>query len=115
MTRDDVMASRGMVMYDGQYVTRQHVELLERQKEAKVSQADWANHLERLRRWLTGRRQDRSAEARAEIQAIHDPAAAEAVVDMLRREEVPDLKRLWIEVASRLDHLAASTRWWTSR
>ena len=32
-----------MVMYEGRYVTPQHVELLERQKEAKVSQADWAN------------------------------------------------------------------------
>jgi hypothetical protein len=107
MTRDEVMASRGMVMYDGKYVTRQHVELLERQKQAKVSQADWANHLERLRRWLTGRRQDRSAEALAEIQSIQDPAAAEAVVGMLMREELPELKRLWLEVAARLDHSAA--------
>jgi hypothetical protein len=93
-------------MYDGKYVTRQHVELLEQNKKAKVSQADWANHLERLRDRLTGRRQNRSAEAYAEIQAIQDPAAAEAVVDMLRREESPDLKRLWLEVASRLDHVA---------
>ncbi len=107
MTRDEVMESRGMVMYDGKYVTRQHVELLEQNKKAKVSQADWSNHLERLRRRLTGRRQDQSAEAHAEIQAIQDPAAAEAVVDMLRREESPDLKRLWLEVASRLDHVAA--------
>jgi hypothetical protein len=107
MTREEVMESRGMVMYDGKYVTRQHVELLEQNKQAKVSQADWANHLERLRDRLTGRRQDRSAEAYAQIQAIQDPAAAEAVVDMLRREESPDLKRLWLEVASRLDHVAA--------
>jgi hypothetical protein len=107
MTRDEVMESRGMVMYDGKYVTRQHVELLERQKQTKVSQADWANHLKRLRDRLTGRRQDRWAEAHAEIQSIQDPAAAEAVVGMLRREEDPELKRLWLEVASRLDHSAA--------
>jgi hypothetical protein len=107
MTRDDVMESRGMVMYEGKYVTRQHVELLERQKEAKGSQADWANNIERLRRWLTGRRQDRSAQALAEIQSIRDPQAAEAVVAALRREEDPDLKRLWMEVTARLDHPAA--------
>jgi HEAT repeat protein len=107
MTRDEVMESRGMILYEGKYVTRQHVELLERQKEAKVVQADWANDLERFRRWLTSRRQDRSAEALAQIQSIQDPAAAEAVVRMLRREESPELKRLWLEVAARLDHSAA--------
>jgi hypothetical protein len=107
MTRDDVMESRGMVMYDGKYVTRQHVELLEKLKAAKTTQADWANRLDDLRRMLTGRRQGRSAQALAEIQSIQDPAAAEAVVDMLRREEVPQLKRTWLEVASRLDHPAA--------
>jgi hypothetical protein len=107
MTRDEVMASRGMVLYEGRYVTPQHVELMERQKETKISQADWANNLERLRRWLTGRRQDRIPQARAEIDAIRDPAAGEAVVAMLRREKDADLKRLWIEVASRLDHPSA--------
>jgi HEAT repeats len=107
MTRDDVMDGRGMVMYEGRYVTRQHVELLERQKETKVSHADWANNLERMRRWLTGRRQDRASEALAEIQSIGDPLAAEAVVAMLRREEDAELKRLWMDVASRMDHQAA--------
>jgi hypothetical protein len=107
MTRDEVMESRGMVRYEGKYVTRQHVELLNRQKEQKVSHADWANKLEQLRRWLTGRRQDRSAQALAEIQSIADPLAAEAVVAMLRREDDVELKRLWMEVASRLDHRAS--------
>jgi hypothetical protein len=107
MTRDEVMDNRGMVMYEGRYVTRQHVELLDREKEAKVTQADWANNLERMRRWLTGRRQDRSAQALAEIKSIQDPQAAEAVVEMLRREDDPDLKRLWMEIAARLNHMAA--------
>ncbi|HJQ78957.1 MAG TPA: HEAT repeat domain-containing protein [Lacipirellulaceae bacterium] len=107
MTRDDVMDGRGLVMYEGRFVTRQHVELLEREKEKKVSEADWGKHLERLRRWLIGRRQDRADEALTEIESIRDPMAAEAVVDLLEREEDPELKRLWMAVASRLDHQAA--------
>jgi hypothetical protein len=63
--------------------------------------------LERLRRWLVGRRQDRADEALAEIQSINDPMAAEAIVGLLDREEDPELKRLWMAVASRLDHQAA--------
>jgi len=107
MTRDDVMDERGMVLYEGRWVTRQHVELLEREKEAKISQGDWANTLERMRRWLVGRRQDRADEAIATIQSINDPLAAEAVVALLEREDDPELKRLWMEVLSRLDHQAA--------
>jgi hypothetical protein len=107
MTRDDVMASRGLVLYEGRYVTPQHVELMERQKETKLSQADWANTLDRLRRALTGRRDDRTAQALTEVQQIRDPLAAEALVAMLRREDDAALKRLWIETASRLDHRLA--------
>jgi hypothetical protein len=107
MTRDEIMESRGMVRYEGKYVTRQHVELLDRRKELKVSHADWANNLERLRRWLIGRREDRSAQALVEIQSIEDPLAAEAIASMLKRETDPELKRLWMEVASRLDHRSA--------
>jgi HEAT repeats len=107
MNRDDVMAARGLVLYDGRYVTPQHVELMQQQKETKATQADWKNRIEQLRRSLTGRRQDKAAEAHAEILAINDPDAAEAVVAVLRRERDPDLKRLWIEVTSHLNHRAA--------
>jgi hypothetical protein len=103
MTRDQVMAARGMVKYDGRYVTRQHVELLDRQKKVESSQSDWTKELDRLRRWLTGRRTDRAAEARADILAIRDPMATEAIVALIRRENDPELRRLWIEVASKLD------------
>jgi hypothetical protein len=105
LTRDDVMAARGLVLYEGRYVAPQHVELMERQKKYKVSQADWANELKRLRRSLTERRQVRAAHF--EIQQIRDPLAAEALVAMLRREADPALKLLWIEAASRLDHRLA--------
>ncbi len=107
MDRDNLMASRGLVLYEGRYVTPQHIEIMERQKETRITQADWANKIEQLRRSLTNRRQDKAAQAHAEILAINDPQAAEAIVATLRRENDPDLKRLWIEVASHLNHRAA--------
>jgi hypothetical protein len=107
MNRDDVMAARGLVLFDGKYVTPQQVELLKQQKESKVTQADWTKVIEQLRRRRIGRRQDQADKALAEIQAIQDPQAAEAVVSMLRRENDPQLKRLWIETAARLNHHAA--------
>lgn len=106
MNRDDVMGSRGLVLYEGRYVTPQHVELIEQQKKTRATQADWTGRIEQLRKWVSGRRQDKAAQAHAELLAINDPAAAEAVVAVLRRERNPELKRLWIEVASHLNHRA---------
>jgi hypothetical protein len=103
MNRDDIMASRGLVRFDGQYLAPQQVELLKQQKETRVTQAEWSNRIEQLRRSLTGRRQDRFAKARAEIESIQDPHAADAIVAALRRENDPALKRLWIDVAARLN------------
>jgi hypothetical protein len=107
MNRDDVMASRGLVLFDGKYVTPQQVELLKQQKESKITQADWTNRIKQLRRWLIGRRQDQANQAHTEIQAIQDPQAAEAIVAALRGENDPQVKRLWIETAARLNHHVA--------
>jgi hypothetical protein len=107
LTRDDIMAKRGMVMYEGRYVTPQHVELMKRQKDTKLSQADWGNTFDRLRRWLTGRREERIAQAHAELQTIRDPLAAAPLVAILRREEIPELRQLWVAVAAGLDHQLA--------
>ena len=106
MSRDEVMASRGMVRYEGRYVTRQHVELLERAKESRESDVQWSSRIDRLRRSLVGRRSDRAEQARQEILAIRDPEAAEAIVKMLRREKDPQVRRLWIQVAAQIDHPA---------
>lgn len=107
MKRDDVMASRGLVQYEGRYVTPQQVELMEQQKKNRVTQADWNKKIDQLRRWLTGRRQDKAAQAHAELSALNDPQAAEAIAAVLRHEEDPDLKRLWIDIAARLNHRAS--------
>jgi hypothetical protein len=107
MNRDDVMAARGLVMYEGKYVTPQQVEILEQQKKSKITQADWNNRIKQLRQWLDGRRQDNAAKARTEIQSLNDPAAADAIVAALRKENNPELKRMWIETAARLNSRTA--------
>ena len=102
-SRDEVMAARGLVWYDGKYYTQHHIELLEQAKAAKQVDADWNKRLDRWRRLLTGRRQVRSDEAKREIRALKDPAAAPAVVALLAEEKDPDVKRLLIDVAAAMD------------
>jgi hypothetical protein len=107
VTRDDVMSARGMVKYEGQYYTRQHVELMEQQKAAKDTQVDWRKDLAMWRGWLTGRRADRAAEAREKITNIRDPQAADAIAAALDREKDPAIQQLWLEVLAKLDSSAA--------
>ncbi len=102
LNQDGVMAARGLVKYEGKYVSQQHIELMQRKKEVDTIQADWNKELDRLRRWLTGRRQDRAEQAHTEVLAIQDPAAAPAIATLLRKEADPQLKKLWLEVGSQL-------------
>jgi hypothetical protein len=107
MNRDDEMASRGLVLFQGQWLAPQQVELMKQQKESRITQADWNKKIDQLHRAIVGRRADLAEQARAEILAIRDPQAADAVVAKLRRETDPDRKRLWIEVASQITHRTA--------
>ena len=102
-TRDEVMASRGLVLVRWQVHTQHHIELLNEAQAAKKVDADWNNQLDRWRRWLTGRRKDRSDQALREIRAIKDPAAAPAVIKLLAEEKNPSVKRLMMDVAASLD------------
>jgi HEAT repeat protein len=107
MNRDDVMASRGLVLYEGKYVTPQQVELMKQQKETKVTQADWTKRISQLRQLLSSPRQDKALRAKADIQSINDPQAADAIINTLHRERDPQVRRLWVETASRLNsHVA---------
>jgi hypothetical protein len=109
MLRDDIMAARGLVLYDGKYVTRQHVELMEQEKQARASDADWNNRVDRLRRSLAGRRQDRADQALAELRTMRDPQAAPAITDWLRHEQNPDVKRVLLETTAAIDDPVAAS------
>jgi HEAT repeats len=104
MLRDDIMAARGLVLYDGKYVTRQHVELLERDKQARTTDADWNNRIDRLRRGMTGRRPDRADQALTELRAIRDPQAAAAITEWLAHEQDPEIKRVLLETTAQINH-----------
>jgi len=103
-TRDELMAARGMVKFEGEWYTRQHAELMQQRSEAKSGQFDWRKDLKRLRSWLTGSDANRIRQAQTDIQSIRDPLAADALVALLRTESEPVLRRLWLDTAARLDH-----------
>ncbi|MDZ4659861.1 MAG: HEAT repeat domain-containing protein [Bythopirellula sp.] len=107
LTRDDVMAQRGMRFYDGTYRTEQDVALRERTKAFQNAEVEWLRQLKLWRNWLDSRRPDRAEEAELQIQAITDPRAATSLVKMLDGERDDSLRPMWMEILSQVRHPVA--------
>jgi hypothetical protein len=103
LSRDDIMAARGMRYYEGTYRTEQDIELRERDKEFQNAEIEWIRQLQLWRRWLDSRRAE---EAQANLLQITDPAAATSVVQMLRRERDEDVRQMWMEILGQIHHPA---------
>lgn len=106
LTREQQMAERGMVYYEGKYRTRQDVALLTRQAHNDDQLADWRGMLKRWRRWLDDRDPERVREAVAEFKKVADPMAAEPLVELLKNEPDAKVRSLLLEAAARIDHQA---------
>ncbi|MEM6798816.1 MAG: HEAT repeat domain-containing protein [Planctomycetota bacterium] len=104
LTREQVMSSRGMIRYEGQFRTRQEIAILEREKRSKQQNADWKNTLARWRRGLDDRDPRKVAQAEAKYKELTDPAAGPALAAQLLDEETPGVKRMLLDVAARVRH-----------
>lgn len=106
MTREQVMASRGLVWFDGKYRTRQEIALREREEKIKQLDVHWTKQIKKWRRWLGDRRPERTQEALREFEQLTDPMAAPALVELLEDEQDPAVRRLLAKTAARIDHQA---------
>lgn len=107
LTRDEIMAERGMTFYEGSYRTAQAIALRERAKVRETSSAEWFNQLRLWRDWLDSRRAERADEALLNLRAVTDPEAATSVVKLLKNERDLDVRALWMEILAQIDHPAA--------
>ncbi|MEM6330454.1 MAG: HEAT repeat domain-containing protein [Planctomycetota bacterium] len=106
LSRDELMAERGLIRYDGDLRTRQEIAILERNKKNKLNNADWKNTLQRWRRALDRPDAERVEEALASYAELTDPAAGPALADQLLEERSPPVKRVLIRAAARVRHPA---------
>ncbi|MEM8944113.1 MAG: HEAT repeat domain-containing protein [Planctomycetota bacterium] len=100
LNRTELMASRGMHKYDGDYRTPQDIALRERTKLREKTETDWFLSLRTWVGWLNKRR---SAEAVDNITRITDPRAAPAIVKLLDREDDPRVRNLLIQTLAALN------------
>jgi hypothetical protein len=110
LTREQMMATRGMRLHEGKFRTPQDIAVRERDKQQQAIEVDWFSKLRTWRGWLDDRRPDRVAEAQRQIAAINDPQATPALVKLLDDEEDDWVFELLLNAVGRSNHpLAAQT------
>lgn len=109
LTREQLMAARGMIRYEGEYRTRQEIRLLEAAQRSKEQNAQWRSRLDRWRRNLSARDPERRGEAVASIEQLRDTAAGPELAKLLLKERDVLVKRLLVKAAARVPHGACVT------
>lgn len=107
LTRDEIMAARGLKFYEGKFRTPQDVAIRQRDKQADDANVDWFTKIRRWRGWLAKGRPGQFEEAQAQIAAIVDPQAAPALARLLDGEQDEQIFDLLLATLGRLDHPAA--------
>jgi hypothetical protein len=97
MTRDDVLAARGLVRWKGEYRTPQEVALLEMEAKAEAAALAWRTQLAEWRKNLDGADRDAARSAEESLIALSDPAAVPELFKLLADEQAPAVRRLYMK------------------
>lgn len=103
LTRDEVMAARGLVRYEGDFRSRQEIALMQRAERWKEKGADWREQLDRWRRWLDHSDREKAAEANQALRTLKEPAAAGALVGLILNEKNLAVRLMLIDTAARIE------------
>ncbi len=107
MTRDEIMAQRGLRFYQGTYRTPQDILLREQHAAREEAEANWFRKIRTWLGWLDDSR--RRKQAVAEISAVRDPHAATSIVRLLQRSDNEPARKLLLATLAKLDHPVAVT------
>lgn len=102
MTRDDVLAARGLVRWQGEYRTRQEVALLEYQEKQEALALEWRRQLAGWRKDLVGRDPEAARTAQTAFENLNDSLATTELLALLGDESDPAVRRLLIQTAGRI-------------
>ncbi len=102
MTRDDLLASRGLIRYEGDFRTQQEIALLESQRQFEEADIEWRKQLVRWRKQLESSNREAANEAAEWFASLKDPTCANQLIRLLDREEDLSAKLMMIQILGRL-------------
>jgi hypothetical protein len=103
VTREAMMQENGYLRYKGAWLLPEEIEIKERERKEQLARLSWAGKLKRWNRWLGS---DKAAQAIANINAITDPYAADALARQLTdHKQTPPrhIRLLYVEALGRLE------------
>jgi hypothetical protein len=101
MTQEEQNVARGLVLYRGQYRTRQEIQLIERAEKSYLAEREWHGKIKRWHGWLNDA--DKAFQAKKNFRGVRDPFAVGPLARLLNEEKRPAVKILLIETLAQID------------
>ena len=104
MTRDDLLTQRGLIRHEGEYRTKQEIELITQAKAVEDAVREWKRNLRRLRTELNSSRPDLAREAAKRLRELNEPLALDPLMKWLGEEKNPRIKATLMRTVARYDN-----------
>lgn len=98
MTREEQMARRGYIPYQNRWVTRQELDLLEKNEAQRTAEREWFSRVLAWVRWVAGSNERQRQQGIAALLEIRDPAAVAALQSHMAEHESVAIRSLFVSV-----------------
>lgn len=102
-TRDDLLAARGLIRFDGDFRTQQEIAIIERQHLAEEADRQWRRTLVQWRKQIDSTDPEMSRAAVESLTSLKAPAASKQLIRLLLDEKQHGIKLLLIRTAGEMD------------
>ena len=102
LTANELKEARGLVRFNGRYVTPQEKEILEQKKRQDEEEKEWHARVKMWKTWMTGKDEAKSRAAEEKLRSIDDPQAFEALVGHLGKEKDESFRVLMCDILGNL-------------
>lgn len=106
MTRDEYEQTRiddGFVRFNGKWVPADKLESVRNDEAASKAEREWYAKVRVWLNWATGNHPERAADGLNNLRGIDSPQALSALVQFLGKSSRPDVRRLFIEIAGKIE------------
>lgn len=102
LTREQIMAERGLVEHKGKWLTPQEVELIEKTEAEREAEHNWYLKIRKLRMNLAGGNENLRQKAIVELKRIRDPNAVNALAKNFGDLPDPSLRIFYLSILSEI-------------
>lgn len=99
---EDRKREQGLVKFNGRFVPATQVEALQAQVTQSKAEKEWFAKVKLWLNWATGKLAPQAADGLSNLRGIRDPDAMPALVSLLGKSKLDDVRRLFIHLAGQI-------------